>query len=275
MDTHLPYHAHELTRDASATLSPDFQPGTLDRDRIRDLTATGKLGEKDTKGLLALYDSQVRWSDRSVGELVSALETRDLLPKTLLFLTSDHGEEFWEHGNYEHGHSLYDEVLRVPLVMAGPGVPAVKVRSRVRLVDILPTVMDWVEPGFQADGLAGTSFLGYLKSDKGRRPVFATGTIHGDEKYCLIEGERKIIINTGQRAKKRRLIGPHSADAIELYDLSRDPHERHNLRFEERKKLGRLMKRIARLMDATPAFEPGKKAIDKLTEERLRSLGYI
>jgi arylsulfatase A-like enzyme len=159
--------------------------------------------------------------------------------------------------------------------LVGPGVPAVRIKSRVRLVDILPTVMDCVEPGFKTEGLAGTSFLDYLGNEGGKRPVFATGTIHGDEKYGLIEGDRKIILNTGHRAKKRRLIGPRSADAVELYDLSRDPHERHNLRFEERHKLARLMKRIARLMDATPAFQAGKKAIDKLTEERLKSLGYL
>jgi choline-sulfatase len=275
MDTHLPYHPAESNRNLAATLPPDFRPGALDRDKIRELTSSGKLGEQDKQSLISLYDSQIRWADQRIGELVSALESRRLLRTTLLLLTSDHGEELWDHGNYEHGHSLYEEVLRVPLIMTGPGVPATRLRSRVRHVDILPTIMESVEPGFRTDGLAGRSFSPYLKRDKGKRFVFATGTIHGDEKYGLIEGDRKIIINTGYREKKRKLIGPHSADAVELYDLARDPHEQKNLRFDERQVLGRLMKEIARLMDATPAFQPGKRAIDKETEERLKSLGYL
>jgi len=275
MDTHLPYYSDGSSRDPALVSPSDFRPGTLDRDRVRDLTSSGKLNEQDKKDLISLYDGQIRRSDQRIGELVSALESRGLLRTTLLLLTSDHGEELWEHGNYEHGHSLYDEVLRVPLVMVGPGVPAVRLRSRVRHVDVLPTIMECVEPGFETEGLAGASFSRYLKDDNGRRPVFAMGTIHGDEKYCLIKGDKKIILNTGYREKKRRLIGPHSADAVELYDLIRDPREQKNLRFEERKTLARLMKEIARLMDAAPAFQAGKKAIDKQTEERLRSLGYL
>jgi arylsulfatase A-like enzyme len=142
-------------------------------------------------------------------------------------------------------------------------------------VDVLPTIMECVEPGFKTDGLAGKSFLRYLKNDRGTRPVFATGTIHGDEKYALIKGDNKIILNSGYRDKKRRLIGPHSADAVELYDLTQDPLEQKNLRFKEQKKLARLMREIARLMDVPPAFQPGKRAIDKQTEERLKSLGYL
>jgi len=275
MDTHLPYYSNELNAKLMSTVPRDSASGLLDRDRIRDLASKGKLSEQDKKNLVSLYDNQIAAADRSVGALISALESRGLLPDTLVLLTSDHGEELWDHGNYEHGHSLYEEVLRVPLIMAGPGVPAMKLRSRVRHVDILPTIMAAVEAGFKTKGLAGKSFAPYLRSDRGKRPVFATGTIHGDEKYALISGDRKIIINTGFREKKRKLIGPHSADALELYDLARDPHEQKNLRFDDRRLLGRLMKQIARFMDAAPAFQPGKKAIDKQTEERLRSLGYL
>jgi arylsulfatase A-like enzyme len=275
MDTHLPYYPNELSAKLGPALPRDSPSGMLDRDRIRDLTSEGKLTEEDKKTLVSLYDHQITAADRSVGALVSALESRGWLQDTLLLLTSDHGEEFWDHGNYEHGHSLYDEILRVPLIILGPGVPAVRLKSRVRHIDILPTIMESVEPKFKTAGLAGRSFSSYLKRDKGKRPVFATGTIHGDEKYCLIQGDRKIVINTGYREKKRKLVGPHSAEAIELYDLNLDPREQKNLRLMERKRLGRLMRRIARLMNATPAFQAGKKAIDKQTEERLRSLGYL
>ena len=275
MDTHLPYHLNDLNRDLVGARQREFWPGALDRDSIRELTAVGKLSDQDREYLISLYDEQIRYADARIGEMMSALESRGLLGRSLFILTSDHGEEFWEHGNYEHGHSLYDELLRVPLVIAGPGVPRAEIKSRVRHVDLLPTLMEAVDPGFKNDGIAGESAWKYLKRDRGSLPVFASGTIHGDEKYGLIRGRQKIIINTGEREKKRRLIGPHSGDRVEFYDLGRDPSEKNNLRFEKNKDLARAVKKIARLMDVRPLFQPGKKAIDKRTEERLKSLGYL
>jgi len=277
MDTHLPYHLNDPSREISAagTRPQEFQPGGIDRDRIRELTAGGKLSRLDMDYLISLYDEQIRYADARIGEMISALESAGLLSRSLVVLTSDHGEEFWEHGNYEHGHTLYDELLRVPLVIAGPGVPRAEVRSRVRHVDLLPTLMEAVDPEFKSEGIAGRSAWRYLERDRGKLPVFATGTIHGDEKYSLIRGRQKIIINTGEREKKRRLIGPHSLDQIEFYDLERDPAEKTTLRYEKNKNLARLMKKLAGLMNVKPLFQPGKKAIDKRTEERLKSLGYL
>lgn len=275
MDTHLPYHLNDLNRELVGARRQEFWPGQLDRDSIRELTAGGKLSGQDRDYLISLYDEQIRYADARIGEMISALESRGLLSGSLVLLTSDHGEEFWEHGNYEHGHSLYDELLRVPLVIAGPGVPQAEVQSRVRHVDLLPTVMEAVDPGFKNEGIAGMSVWRYFKRDRGQLPVFASGTIHGDEKYGLIRGRQKIIINTGEREKKRRLIGPHSGDQIEFYDLERDRSEKSNLRFEKDRDLARLMKKITGLMDVRPLFQPGKKAIDKRTEERLKSLGYL
>jgi hypothetical protein len=142
-------------------------------------------------------------------------------------------------------------------------------------VDLLPTLLEAADPGFKNDGIAGLSVWRYLKRDRGLRPVFASGTIHGDEKYSLIQGRQKIIINSGEREKKRRLIGPHSRDQVEFYDLERDRSEKDDIRLEKSKDLARVMKKIARLMDVRPLFQPGKKAIDKRTEERLKSLGYL
>jgi arylsulfatase A-like enzyme len=275
MDTHLPYHLNDLNRDLVGARGKEFWPGALDRDSIRELTAAGKLSGEEREYLISLYDRQVRYADARIGEMISSLESRGLLGRSLVLITSDHGEEFWEHGNFEHGHSLYDELLRVPLVIAGPGLPRTVVKSRVRHVDLLPTLMEAVDPGFDTEGIAGLSVWRYLERDRGLLPVFASGTIHGDEKYSLIRQRQKIIINTGEREKKRRLIGPHSRDQVEFYDLGRDPSEKNSIRFEKSSDLARLMKKIARLMDVKPLFQPGKKAIDKRTEERLKSLGYL
>jgi arylsulfatase A-like enzyme len=85
-------------------------------------TKREKLLPEDAQGLVALYDGEVHRVDGLVGELLQLLETQSLSGRTLVVLTSDHGQEFAEHGAYTYGHTLYEEVVRVPLIVAGPGV---------------------------------------------------------------------------------------------------------------------------------------------------------
>lgn len=88
----------------------------------------------------ALYDGEVAYTDDAVGRLLDGLASRGLDGNTIVVLTSDHGEEFGEHGSWEHGHSHYDELLHVPLVVRAPGVSARVVREPVGLMDVAPTV---------------------------------------------------------------------------------------------------------------------------------------
>ena len=84
------------------------------------------------------YDNAVVFTDRLVGELFNAIAAR--FPDTLLIVTSDHGEEFFDHGGYEHGLTLYNEVLWVPCVLWGPGVPRGEVAEVTDSLDLLPTI---------------------------------------------------------------------------------------------------------------------------------------
>jgi len=183
MDTHLPYHLHEGNRELAAAASRNFIPGQFERHDVGELTAQEELIAEEKAYLVALYDEQIRYSDKTVGELTALFRTAGILDHSLLIITSDHGEELWDHDNYEHGHRLYQEVLRVPLIMVNEHLPAVRLKSRVRLIDVLPSIMELVKPGFDRDGLAGESVWRYLKKDNGKSPVFAAGTIHGDEKF--------------------------------------------------------------------------------------------
>jgi arylsulfatase A-like enzyme len=275
MDTHLPYFLHEGNRELAAAAPRNFVPGQFERHDVRDLTARGELTAAEKEYLVALYDEQIRYSDRTVGELTTVLRAAGNLDRSLLIITSDHGEELWDHDNYEHAHSLYEEVLRVPLIMAYEPLPVVRLESRVRLVDVLPSIMDLVSPGFERGNIAGESVWKYLKKDNGQRPVFAAGTLHGDEKFCLIKGDWKVILNTEDMTTNRPLIGFRAEDRVELYDLKTDPRERKNLRREKPKLLSGLLKELAVLINTESPIQAREKIIDEKTAERLKSLGYL
>ncbi len=97
----------------------------------------------DLAHLLALYDGEIRYTDDEVGRLLAHLRARGLDRSTLVVVTSDHGEEFLDHGSWEHQKTLYEEVVRVPLVMAGPGVPARRGQAQASLLDVAPSILSW------------------------------------------------------------------------------------------------------------------------------------
>ena len=112
--------------------------------RVADYTKLRDVTPEDWNHIKALYDGEIAFTDRAIGDLVAGLRERGLLGKTLVVLTGDHGEEFFEHQGFGHGHSLFGEVIRVPLLFSCPGaVPkGGRVNRQVRTIDIMPTVLD-------------------------------------------------------------------------------------------------------------------------------------
>jgi len=109
-------------------------------DRIRK----GQLpGGVETLGeLVRLYQGEVAYTDEALGRVWDALEEQGLLDATLIVLVGDHGEEFWDHDGFGHGHAMYDEVIRVPLLVRLPGAESGMVmRDLTRLVDLAPTAL--------------------------------------------------------------------------------------------------------------------------------------
>lgn len=95
----------------------------------------------DIANLEALYDGEIAYVDNSIGRLVSILDSHDLMENTWLIITADHGEEFYEHSGVGHGHTLYQELISVPLILIGPGLPSgVDSETVAAQTDILPTV---------------------------------------------------------------------------------------------------------------------------------------
>ena len=93
---------------------------------------------------LARYDAELTWLDGQLAPLLDRLATPPLADRTAVVVTADHGEEFGEHGGRFHARELYEESVRVPLVLRGPGVPAGVLRGTAWLHDVSPTLLDWL-----------------------------------------------------------------------------------------------------------------------------------
>ncbi len=212
------------------------------------------------------YGGEVAFVDREVGTILDALEAGEIAERTLVVVTSDHGEGFGEHGEVGHGLLAYEEDLRVPLIFAaGSRLTPRTIRGRVRLIDLMPTLLDLYRIAPPA-GMQGESFAPWLTpgEEVAQRDVYFESMLGRDENNWapltgLIVGEHKYI----------------SLPERELYDLEADPGESKNL-FGERRNVVREVDRALReLLLASPGS--GEARRDRSGEDlaHLEALGYI
>jgi arylsulfatase A-like enzyme len=223
------------------------------------------------------YDATVWDLDRHLRALFAALEQRGFLDDAIVVVTADHGEEFGDHGGMGHGKTLYNEVVRVPLIMVTPGDDTGRVVETVTpLVDIAPTVLDLAGIRIPKT-FAGQSVCALLGDVRcGSEPTAAEGMalselnsnanidrpVMGPHRHALVVGDDKVL--TG-----------FQPDDIQFYDLAVDPDERHPDAFDEptrralRERLGRVVGEAGQ-----DASAPRTRPVDDETRERLRALGY-
>jgi arylsulfatase A-like enzyme len=156
MDAHLPYKEPWRYRGLFA----GERPKQLRSDYfIRGSVTKAALGDAGKQYVRDRYDQTLRYIDDQVARLLGAVG-----PDDLVVVLADHGEEFWDHGGFEHGHTLYDELLRVPLVVKNGGVPAGRYDAPTSLLDVAPTVAGWA--GLDTRTMTGLP-LGTLAADRG------------------------------------------------------------------------------------------------------------
>ena len=242
---------------------------------------------EERKFIIDSYDGGVFYVDSLIGKLVRKLKELELFDKTLIVLLSDHGEELFDHNPIAlHGHSLYDELLRVPLILAGPRLlPQEKViKEQVGLIDVMPTILEVAGLPFETEH-QGVSLLPLIKGRKDfKLPpfVFSEAMTYGLEKKGLRSDSYKYIITPPNAQKWNDMYNPVLSfdKERELYDLKEDPTEKINI-IEGEKELSTTFLKIIK---SYLASSKGRKLYDleklkmKLTKEdieRLRSLGYL
>ena len=223
-----------------------------------------ELTPEDVEHNIALYDATITQVDEALGEVLQDLQDARLTDETVIVLTADHGEEFYERGRVAHGGTPYETLIHVPLVMAGPGIPSGKrVDVPVQSIDIFSTLTTLVLD--RLPELAQGRDLSRVLSgnDSVAEPVFA----EYDDQHAVIDGAWKYLVLTGRS---------------ELYNLVNDPDERinliDNLEYQEvRERLAQMTDRfVAENKELALRFDgsaSGEFPDDVL--ESLRALGYI
>jgi arylsulfatase A-like enzyme len=258
MSPHIPYDP-----------PPAIDPYAGDRrfsnaEQIELLQHRDALEPERAERLERLYDATVGHADVIVGRILELLREQGRYDDSIVVVTADHGEEFHEHGHWGHGKSLYDELVRVPLVMRGPGIGAGRVVSEpVMLVDVLPTLAKLVgldrRPAW--DGVD----VGSLVSD---RLAYAELIREGGfESYMAVRQLRKYIETSAGLGEPLR---------AELYDLASDPFEHANLGASSASaaELADVLARLRRTA-ADKRVERAQVELDDAAEERLHALGYV
>jgi arylsulfatase A-like enzyme len=213
-----------------------------------------------------LYDEEVRYLDRHLGELIDWLKARDLYDNTVIVLTGDHGEEFQEHGGWWHGQTLYQEQVAVPLIVKYPqSTDAGSIyNGLVRSLDIAPTILDLAGVPVP-EAMMGRSLLG------GTEPpafAYAEEDHEGNVLQALRSASHKLILANADN--------PRGLPAEELFDLVADPGEQQDL-FAAELDLGQDLQESLRQVLAFAlerAVEGVGASLEAGMQEQLRNLGY-
>jgi arylsulfatase A-like enzyme len=220
-----------------------------------------------------VYDAAVRYTDTSLAALFADVDQLGLAERTLVVVTSDHGEAFGEHGHHGHGKSLHEEEVRVPFIWRGPGRVAAgrRVGDLVGLIDVTPTILDLV--GIEAPpGLTGRSLVPWLATG-GPAPVATPRTLFSENRLrtpqLAVRTERwKAIFENGTR----RLFSL-ATDPGEDRPVHDGPELEEALRMRERFEADCQQQRATVGHDAAPL--PSLLPPDPQQQERLRALGYV
>jgi len=215
--------------------------------------------------MIGAYDGEIATADIQIGRLIDHLASAARLDNTVVVVLGDHGESLGEHGEDQHGFFVYDADIRIPLIVAGPGAPARVVSDTVRIVDVMPTVLQLIG-------------------------IEIPKTVQGRSLLPLARGERLDLVAMSETWYPRHHYGWSELTSIrdgryhfiaaprrELYDTQSDPGELHDIAAANTTRADAL-ERALRAFVAQTAATHGSAAprpVEPEVEERLRSLGYV
>jgi len=275
-EIHFPYRRREYAESLPrGKLGPTYE----EKQRLAIRKGALIVGDEERAYVRALYDGGVHSADTQVRRLLDALEETGLASDTVVVVTADHGEDLGGRDPRalgEHGHQLYDELLRVPLIVYHPRVewPARRIGAQVRLVDVMPTLLEFAGLPVPA-GLAGASLVPLLRGQE-TNTRFAYSELRRSPwnehpRAAVRDGRHKLIANLLPRAT--------GWPEVEFYDLSRDPGERENLVGIRHEALDALTVRLEGERDALRSEGgleiPEEQDLPPELRERLEALGYL
>jgi arylsulfatase A-like enzyme len=217
--------------------------------------------------LIDLYDAEISFNDATFGALLEKLRELELYDSTLIIFVSDHGEEFHEHGGWQHGSTLYEEQLHVPFLLRLPNgeLAGQSVDALAQLVDVLPTVLDSLGEPVPND-LDGQSLLPAIEGDPvSGRVGIAHLELDVHRLEAIVDGNRKLI----------RWLPVRPYSRVELYELDTDQAEQVDLSGEQEIGLGVLQRRLDESATVRVPMSREEADIPPEIEERLRALGYL
>ena len=241
-----------------------------------------KLSDEDLHHIKALYDGSIRYTDEKIGEFLSYLQDTGLKDNTLIIITSDHGEEFKEHGSFLHWKLYFRPNLHVPLIMRIPHYPEkeFRINELVQSIDILPTILDIAELPSHPKA-QGRSLLPLIKRRKTilhRSPWRIFYPFSEDEKISFaehkeIKGKRRHDYSVIK--DRYQLIYNFKSKSFQLFDLKNDPLAQINIAQGNDDIVERLFLQLNEFHGVTPSYKAPTFTLDEQTRDQLKALGYI
>ncbi len=265
-DPHYTYQHHQEF-DRSSHYKGPLTSGMYIR-KLRELIPT--LTPADIEYLVNLYHEEIAYTDFYIGKVLDYLKESGLADNTVVILTADHGEEFLEHGDIGHTVTLYDELVRVPLIISLPKYlrPHV-VKENVSTMDILPTLMS-LDPVKLEYGFSGISLLDALTGKQALSPI-------RDIKFEVDYQAGIQAFKAGVKQDEFKLIHDKETKAWELHNLAVDPAELNNQKEVYPGDFERIKPSLQNFMDSQGATNGTRTEEQRTPEEikQLKTLGYM
>lgn len=279
VEPHAPYMKHPgLLKKPEPKGRFDGSRGDLSK---MNQTPIEELTDEDMARIKYLYAGEVRYVDNRIGELFARIMKYDpeLLDKTLIVITADHGEGLWNHGWRPHGHLPYEDQIHIPLLIRLPGMgqgDGMRISQPVSLIDVAPTLISVcrIPKPRQFQGFDLSPLIAGERRGEEMDYIYSEVKLEDLDYESIRFGDFKVIRNRSGHA--------HDHKAYQMYDLSSDPTEQENL-----VKGGKMPDWGARLINALQAWSEAVKEgavasspidydkLDQETLDQLRTLGYV
>jgi len=268
MDVHGPYYSRRRI------ISP------FERLRVYNLNNKKTPTPEEINELIDLYDGEINYVDEMIGSFLRILKQSHILENTFVIITADHGDEFMEHGHFGHYAFLYDELIRVPLIIIGPELEGQVISQQVSLLDLAPTMLDMFKIE-KPKAFLGNSLLPLVRGNRAKarnaEAISETSEIDVTMKQrsmpskLRLDANRRIIsLRTG---KWKYIYAKGKRD--ELYDLEDDPKETQNIIDIKPEIAAELRAKIMAHIEFEDKSTPSEEEIIKEKVKRLKGSGRI